>query len=526
MHYLGLAAERGQFIPRFDPWMIVLHVPILLTCCFLMILVIVHFPSFTLSRCAGSALLASLVGIVHYFGMVPVSHWSHPKGWTWQVLPLKHINVEAEVSIIVSLFCDFLLMASNAFYLEIQVQENSEMEKELQYRKYVADARPLMKRCQKMQFPLTLVKANVFLQLETLVQYETLRDQHLLVMVDTPSKAAKIRRRGGYIIFFSHQWLASSHPDPGGSQFKDMMHAVKELALQRMELERIYIWVDYCSIPQHSVEQQQLAINSLPAYVAACSAFIIVATTEKHRESHECCNFQSYATRFWCRLEVFCAAMTTMNYQLEHMGEEQRVCMVADGRLDAMVFLDEHGVKSEYADLFQVYQGNANCCARNHRSADGHHLECDKHRVSETLAGMYGMMLVQGMRLRGSSLYNEDEQKQSFSELCEMLIEQRESLFPAAFFKSRIQAMHEYVDEVSRSSGQRELQVIGKSFSSWSASLSPGSSASRDIDLVGIEELSAEIGHRRRQTSDSDETCVNVALTESNEPLELVRCAF
>ena len=37
------------------------------------------------------------------------------------------------------------------FYLEIQVQENSQMEKELQYRKYVADARPLMKRCQGMQ---------------------------------------------------------------------------------------------------------------------------------------------------------------------------------------------------------------------------------------------------------------------------------------------------------------------------------------------------------------------------------------
>ena len=59
-------------------------------------------------------------------------------------------------------------------------------------------------------------------------------------------------------------------------------------------------------------------------------------------------------TWFGCLLrgasKVFCAAMTTMNHQLEHMGEEQRVCMVADGRLDAMVFLDEHGVKSEYAD--------------------------------------------------------------------------------------------------------------------------------------------------------------------------------
>ena len=120
MHYLGLAAERGRFIARFDPWMIVLHVPILLTCSFLMILVIVHFPSFTLSRCAGSVLLASLVGIVHYFGMVPISHWSHPKGWTWQILPLKHINVEAEVSIIVSLFCDFLLMASNALLVSSQ----------------------------------------------------------------------------------------------------------------------------------------------------------------------------------------------------------------------------------------------------------------------------------------------------------------------------------------------------------------------------------------------------------------------
>ena len=51
---------------------------------------------------------------------------------------------------------------------------------------------------------------------------------------------------------------------------------------------------------------------------------------------------------FACK--VFCAAMTTMNYQLENMGEEQRVCMVADGRLDSIIFLDEHGVKSEYAD--------------------------------------------------------------------------------------------------------------------------------------------------------------------------------
>ena len=40
--------------------------------------------------------------------------------------------------------------------------------------------------------------------------------------------------------------------------------------------------------------------------------------------------------------------------------------------------------------------------------------------------------------------------------------------------------------------------MIGKSFSSRSVSAlrSPASPASRDIDFVGIEELSAEIGHR------------------------------
>eukprot|EP00434_Breviolum_minutum_P012572 symbB.v1.2.011077.t1/scaffold738.1/size167167/11 len=192
--------------------------------------------------------------------------------------------------------------------------------------------------------------------------------------------------------------------------------------------------------------------------------------------------------------------MTTMNYQKENMGAEQRVCMVADGRLDAMVFLDEHGVKSEYADLFQVYQGNANCCARNHRSADGHHLECDKHRVATTLVGLYGMMLVEAMRLRGSSLYNEDRQKQSFLELCKMLIEQRESLFPAAFFNSCIQAMHEYLDEVSKASGGT-FDSRGETFrrDRWS-SMSQVSKCDTDspdsprsMDIVNISTLSAEL---------------------------------
>ena len=47
------------------------------------------------------------------------------------------------------------------------------------------------------------------------------------------------------------------------------MHAVTELALQRIELERIYIWVDYCSIPQslglcHVLYVLELFVDAFP----------------------------------------------------------------------------------------------------------------------------------------------------------------------------------------------------------------------------------------------------------------------
>lgn len=154
---------------------------------------------------------------------------------------------------------------------------------------------------------------------------------------------------------------------------------------------------------------------------------------------------------------LYCHSMRfiTLHYQIQtdnmHKPSLRRV-------LAYLAILWDHGTFREHTlssldilatgiseDLFQVYQGNANCCARNHRSADGHHLECDKHRVSETLAGMYGMMLVQGMRLRGSSLYNEDEQKQSFSEP-----RPRHGMFQHFLFRVLILLMCLNISEIER----------------------------------------------------------------------------
>lgn len=68
---------------------------------------------------------------------------------------------------------------------------------------------------------------------------------------ETVNGSMGLSRNGGYIVFFSHQWLSRGYPDPTGSQFRDMAYAVEEIARQRrIEINHILIWIDYCSIPQ------------------------------------------------------------------------------------------------------------------------------------------------------------------------------------------------------------------------------------------------------------------------------------
>ena len=78
-----------------------------------------------------------------------------------------------------------------------------------------------------MQFPMALLRATEFIKLGKLVQHETLRDNKLLTMLDTPGAAAKFCRKG-CIIFFPHQWLSSESPDPSRQHFEDMTKAIQE----------------------------------------------------------------------------------------------------------------------------------------------------------------------------------------------------------------------------------------------------------------------------------------------------------
>jgi len=87
-----------------------------------------------------------------------------------------------------------------------------------------------------------------------------------------------------HTIYFSHQWLSSDSPDPNGHQFKVMQRVVEREAEELgCEVDDIFVWVDYCSLPQNdghivvaplgageTKEQKymNLAFNALPFVVS------------------------------------------------------------------------------------------------------------------------------------------------------------------------------------------------------------------------------------------------------------------
>ena len=75
--------------------------------------------------------------------------------------------------------------------------------------------------------------------------------------------------RGEVFIFFSHQWLGWSEPDPERIHVKAMQQAVRAVCTDTdTPLEKIRVWVDYVSIPQKNHRERALAIASLPTFAS------------------------------------------------------------------------------------------------------------------------------------------------------------------------------------------------------------------------------------------------------------------
>ena len=99
------------------------------------------------------------------------------------------------------------------------------------------------------------------------------------------------------------------------SSIADILVTGKDRSLSQQERTKLthgYIWYDFASVPQclnelkndEQTQQAQMdAILSIPAYVKACSFFIVLCPTVVHATTGGICDFRSWQERGWCRAE-------------------------------------------------------------------------------------------------------------------------------------------------------------------------------------------------------------------------------
>jgi len=195
--------------------------------------------------------------------------------------------------------------------------------------------------------------------------------------------------------FVSHQWLGLTHPDPTGVHFEAILEACDALC-ERYDVDprRLYLWVDYVSVPQKNKVLQQLSIGSITVYASVCRYFLVVAPATTNADTGVKCDSSTYQRRGWCRLEQFARIAS---------GGLREMCLWEDGRLAP--------IKDNarwYQDSCEVFQADFT-------------FESDKGRIVETFLGLYGILLV-----------NKNEGDNAM--ILGLIEARRELVFPANYF--------------------------------------------------------------------------------------------
>ena len=252
-----------------------------------------------------------------------------------------------------------------------------------------------------------------FMSLEKLEPHQTLLAKGVLV--------EWVPEMEGKVIFVSHEWLSYTHADPDGVQLRSLQSVLGRL--MRGEIARVapywayqmvlgkrmvvkadawkaslpdmFIWLDYASIPQvgargtktdtadmakedlqrmdvdlaKTVQDLQDAVNSIPGYVQRAAMIIINAPVCHHTDTNRVCNFSTWTSRGWCRLEYVAASLSPNPVQI----------IVSEGPMHTPYFMLLGEVNFRLAG-----EGNFTCCRLGH-IVNGRVIECDKLKVGGVL---------------------------------------------------------------------------------------------------------------------------------------------
>ena len=212
-------------------------------------------------------------------------------------------------------------------------------------------------------YPMYLIPVSTFLEMsEWAPHQELLKDGHLKEWTAECASST---------FFISHQWTSFSHPDPKGAQLRALQAVLRKLAKggwsthgnhvvsadygvkqgrTRREwqamMREAYLWIDYTSMPQplavsgtqpdaqsahaglvHAdhriasrtdtgvadvIAELKAAVDSIPSYVERCAEVMVLTIPVAHVDKPgEACDFNSWRSRGWCRLEFICTRLCT-----------------------------------------------------------------------------------------------------------------------------------------------------------------------------------------------------------------------
>lgn len=141
---------------------------------------------------------------------------------------------------------------------------------------------------------------------------EALRDGNLVAVTSESYYPCR-----AYCYFISHTWIPNrdgsrTHPDGDESSSNPKLRWLKEVMpllvlADPTQADRVFIWMDYLSVPQADSKCQELAIMSLPGYIAITSRFIPLIPRAD--------DIYDYQRRGWCSIEMLCAFTPKQNRQ-------------------------------------------------------------------------------------------------------------------------------------------------------------------------------------------------------------------
>lgn len=238
--------------------------------------------------------------------------------------------------------------------------------------------------------------AQIALLLDEVVFFEDHQNNGVLL---------KIRQDRVVVVFISHTWLGYCHPDPKLEQLHALQrilgriingrHDIPCTWLDRMLLgnRRIEakackeqftgaaLWMDYWCIPQAvddpMISQlQQIAIRSIPAYVARANYFMVLAPPCTHTDQGQVWGHQEWLMRAWCRLEMMCHVFSKVDGQIIVAESESRVYLAVNHQW-------LHNAPG---------QGELTCCNLGHKiRREGREcsIPCDREAIGRLMLQMY-----------------------------------------------------------------------------------------------------------------------------------------